>query len=237
MIILYIFLGIIIFILLLLAMTLFIPVKTYIMGTFWDKKPTGLMEVYWIKYFFGSRIRIKDMEHLHILIWFFGIPIPLKFPLKKDDFKKKKSTESKEKHASEDPNGPVKIDENGSTNKESLGQKINKIVEAKDEVKKLWDSYKDYLRKIFVSYVTFSLEYIDAELGLEDPSKTGMAAGIVYSALSIKPLDNIRISYDYAKPNFNISAGIKMTMNLYGILCTLLGLYFSYKKDKKNEAQ
>jgi hypothetical protein len=45
----------------------------------------------------------------------------------------------------------------------------------------------------------------------------------------------VDISWDYQKPSFNISAGAKMTMKLYGILRTLLQLYWTYKKDLKNE--
>ena len=54
MIILYIFLGLIAFLLLFAAMMIFIPFKMYIQGTFWDKNPTGQMDTYWIKYFLGA---------------------------------------------------------------------------------------------------------------------------------------------------------------------------------------
>ena len=83
MIVLYILLGLLLFLLLFLVMVVFIPFKMYTKGTYWDKNPTGQMEVYWIKYFLGARLRIRDLDRLHILIWFLGIPIPIKLPLKK----------------------------------------------------------------------------------------------------------------------------------------------------------
>ena len=82
MIVLYIFLGLIAFILLMTAFMILVPLKIYIKGTYWDKKPTGQMDIYWVKYFVGTRLRIKDLEHIHILIWFLGIPIPIRFPSK-----------------------------------------------------------------------------------------------------------------------------------------------------------
>ncbi|MEA2078234.1 MAG: hypothetical protein U9O95_09490 [Candidatus Marinimicrobia bacterium] len=238
MIVLNILLGLLLFILFFMAMMVFIPLKMYTKGTYWDKNPTGQMEVYWVKYFLGARLRIRDLDRIHILIWFLGIPIPLRLPLKPkkgtEDVEQKdnKKTEKDE----EKPEDPIKV-EDKEEDKKGLKEKISEIINAKDTVKDLWEKYKEYIKKLFVSYITFSFEYIDAELGLKDPAQTGMAAGIVYSALSIKPLENIKISWDYAKPNFNISAGIKMTMNLYGILRTLLSLYLRYKKDKKNEVQ
>ena len=92
MIVLYIFLIIILFILLLFGLMLLIPLKTCIKGTYWDKKPTGQMDVYWIKYFIGSRIRIRDLEYIRMVIWFLGIPIPLKFKPKKDIPETKENT-------------------------------------------------------------------------------------------------------------------------------------------------
>ena len=238
MIVLYILLGLLLFLLLFLAMVVFIPFKMYTKGTYWDKNPTGQMEVYWIKYFLGARLRIKDLDRLHILIWFLGIPIPIKLPLKKknDTEKNEQNDNVKKKKEEEKAEDPIKV-EDAQENKKGLNEKINDVIRTKDTVKDLWEKYKEYIKKIFVSYITFSLDYIDAELGLKNPDQTGVAAGIVYSALSLKPLDNIKINWDYAKPNFNISAGLKMTMNLYGILRTLLGLYLRYKKDKKNEVQ
>ena len=237
MIILYIFIGIILFTILLLGLMVFIPLKTYIKGTYWDKKPAGQMDVYWIKYFLGSRIRIRDLQYIRIMIWFFGIPIPLKFKLKQDEIGKPEEKIDKDSPKKESENEPIKVEDKDLKENKTIRERINEIIDIKDKVKDLWDRYRHYFKKIFVSYVTFSIDFIETEIGLEDPSQTGIAAGIVYSALSIRPLDNIRISWDYAKPNFNISSGIKMTMNLYGILRTLLSLYFRFKKDKKNDFQ
>jgi hypothetical protein len=236
MIVLYIFLGIIVFFLLFLASIIFIPFKMVAKGTYWDKNPTGQMDVYWIKYFLGARVRIKDLEFIHILVWFLGIPLPIKFPLsnKKIENEQKDSKKGKKKENEEIPEVDEKTPDEPKK-KKSLKEHILTIVSAKDTVNELWLKYKDYIKKIFVSYITFSLEYIHAELGLKDPAQTGIVAGIVYSTLSLKPLENIKVSWNYQKPNFNISGGIKMTMNLYGILRTLLSLYFRYKKDKKNE--
>ena len=86
-----------------------------------------------------------------------------------------------------------------------------------------------------MSYITYSLEFVDAELGLKDPAQTGTTAGILYSIMPLTQLNDVNITWDYQKPSFNFSAGVKMTMKLYGILCTLLHLYRTYKKDLKNE--
>ena len=233
---LYVFLGIIAFFLLLSASMIFIPFKMFSKGTYWDKNPTGQMDVYWIKYFLGARVRIKDLKYIHILIWFLGIPIPIKFPLsnKKTENEPQDLKKGKKKKSKEIPAVDEKIPDE-SKKRKNIKERVLKIVSAKDTVKELWLKYKDYINKIFVSYITFSFEYIEAELGLKDPAQTGIVAGIAYSTLSLKPLENIKVSWNYQKPNFNISGGIKMTMNLYGILRTLLSLYFRYKKDKKNE--
>jgi hypothetical protein len=220
-----------------MAIMLFVPLKIRIQGTYWNKKPAGQLESFWIKYIFGTRIRINDMENMHIRIWFLGIPIPLKIKIK-HIIKKTAEKEKKEAFEPEKPEDPIKIDKKAEEKKhESLSDKISHIVEVKGKVEGLWHEYKAYLKKIIVSYITFSIDFIRAEIGLKNPADTGMTAGIVYTALSIKPLDNIRVNWDYAKPNFNISGGIKMTMNLYGILRTLLSLYLRYKKDRKNEVQ
>lgn len=236
MIVLYIFLGLIAFLLLFTAFMIFIPFKMYIKGTYWDKNPTGQMDVYWVKYFLGARLRIKDLEHIHILVWFLCIPIPIRLPLSKDKTSKKNEADTEEAKTS--GNASDKVDdtvEKDTKKKKSFKENIQGIIGAKDKVTDLWNKYKAYIKKIFVSYITFSLEYVEAELGLKDPAQTGKAAGILYSTLSIKPLKDVNISWDYQKPSFNISAGVKMTMKLYGILCTLLHLYRTYKKDLKNE--
>ena len=236
MIILYIFLGLLVFLLFLAMLMIFIPFKMYIQGTFWDKNPTGQMDIFWIKYLLGARLRIKDLQHIHILIWFLGIPIPIRLPLSKDKMSKKKKSEAEEGGTVE--NETEKMDEpkgKESKKKNSLKENIQRVISAKDQISDLWNKYKEYIKKIFVSYVTFSFEYLDAELGLKHPAQTGKVAGILYSTLSIKPLKDVNISWDYQKPSFNISAGVKMTMKLYGILRTLLKLYWTYKKDLKNE--
>ena len=237
MIILYIFLGIIGFLLFLLAIMLIIPFKIYMKGTYWDKTPAGQMDTYWIKYFIGARLRITDKEYIRILIWFFGIPVPLKFKISdKVGNKVKKSDENKK---GKFENEPVRVSEKEDTQKDNtdLKGKISNLLKAKDRVLAFWDRYKEYIKKLYVSYITFSIDFIDTELGLKDPSQTGMIAGIVYSTLALRPLDNIKVSWDYAKPKFNIKTGIKMSMNLCGILCTLLKLFLRFKKDKKNEVQ
>lgn len=237
MIVLYILLGLILFLLLVFGLVLFIPLKTYIKGTYWDKKPTGQMDVYWIKYFFGARVRIRDLEYFRILIWFFGIPIPLRVKLKQESIESAEQKEGSKTADEEHHDDPVKVEDEEPEQNRTINDRIREIIDIKDKIKVFWEKYRNYIKKIFVSYITFSIEFVETEIGLEDPSQTGLAAGIVYSALSIRPLDNIKVSWDYAKPNFNISSGIKMTMNLYGILRTLLSLYFRYKKDSKNEIQ
>jgi len=236
MIILYIFLGLIAFLLLLAVTMIFIPFKMYIQGTFWDKNPTGQMDIYWLKYFLGARLRIKDLEHIHILIWFLGIPLPIRLPLSKDIVSKKKKSDTEKDGSTENESETNdKPKEKEAKKKNSLEDNIQRVIAAKDQISDLWNKYKGYIKKIFVSYITFSFEYLDAELGLKDPAQTGKMAGILYSTLSIKPLKDVNISWDYQKPSFNISAGVKMTMKLYGILRTLLQLYWTYKKDLKNE--
>ncbi|MCF7832711.1 MAG: hypothetical protein K9N05_03935 [Candidatus Marinimicrobia bacterium] len=236
MIVLYIFLGLIGFLLFFAAMMIFIPFKIFIKGTYWDKKPIGQMDVYWIKYFLGSRLRIKDLNHIHILLWFFGIPIPFRLPLSRNKAKKEKvsDVENKELLKSESKKQD-ETDNDEVKDKKSLKENIQDLIGAKDKISDLWNKYKEYIKKIFVSYITFSLEYLDAELGLKDPAQTGKVAGILYSTLSIAPLKGVNISWDYLKPSFNIAAGVKMTMKLYGILRTLLRIYCTYKKDLKNE--
>ncbi|MCK4530214.1 MAG: hypothetical protein KAU44_03485 [Candidatus Marinimicrobia bacterium] len=236
MIVLYIFLGLIAFLLLYATAVIFIPFKMFIKGTYWDKNPTGQMDTYWIKYFLGVRLRIKDLEHIHVLIWFLGIPIPIRLPLSKDKVSKKKKSDTEKRGSVENETEKMdKLKEKETKKKNSLKENILDVIGAKDQISDLWNKYKGYIKKIFVSYVTFSFEYLDAELGLKDPAQTGKVAGILYSTLSIKPLKDVNISWDYQKPSFNISAGAKMTMKLYGILCTLFQLYWTYKKDLKNE--
>ena len=238
MIILKILLFIIVFLLCWLALMLFLPFRIYIKGTYWNNLPTGQMDVYWIKYILGARFKIRDMEKLHILVWFFGIPIPLTLPLKKEPVSEEKKNEKEE----EKPEDPIRIEDRDTSEEKdekpkNLQEKVRDILDLKEKIGDVWGKYKAYIQKIYVSYITFSLDYIDAELGLKDPATTGMTAGIVYSALSLKPIDAIHIHWNYQNPGFNISAGLKMTMNLFGILCTLVSLYYRYKKDNKNEVQ
>ena len=235
MIVLYIFLGLLAFMLIFTAIMIFIPFKIYIQGTYWDKNPTGQMDVYWLKYYIGARLRIKDLEHIHILIWFLGIPIPLKLPLSKDKKMKNVSDKKKVKESKNTAEKEDSTSEKEPKNKKSFTENVQGIFDAKDKIRDTWNKYKAYFKKIFVSYVTYSLEYVDAELGLKDPAETGKTAAILYSTLPLANLHDVNITWNYQKPSFNISAGVKITMKLYGILCTLLHLYRTYKKDLKNE--
>lgn len=227
MIILYIFLGILAFLLLFLAMTLFIPSKTRIQASFWDGDLNATLELYWIKYFFGARIRLLEMEKLKILIWFLGIPIPIKLSLKND-----KEVEKEESDLADEI---ISVDEKKSQKKEAskkkdLREKIEDIIKIKDElisyIRKNWTDIKN----IFVSYVTFSFEHLELELGMGDPAKTGKMAGNLYTIMQFLPLKNVKLSWDFAKQRFNIDIGIKIIMKFYGILLTLLKLYRAYKR-------
>jgi len=236
MIVLYIFLGLIAFLLLFTVLAIFIPFKMYIKGTYWDKNPTGQMDVYWIKYYIGARLRIKDLEYIHILIWFLGIPIPFRLPLSKKKTSKKNKADIKKDKVQESTSQEMdSTAKKESKEKKSLKENILGILEAKDKTTEFWNKYKAYIKKIFVSYITFSLEFVEAKVGLKNPAQTGKMAGILYSILPLTKLKNVNIVWDYQKPNFNIATGVKMTMKLYGILCTLLQLYRIYKKDLKNE--
>lgn len=233
MIVLYIFLGLISFILLFTTFVILVPFKFYLDAAYWNNDPKAKVEVYWIKYIFGARVSLKDLEKLRILIWFFGIPIP--FSLSLNPKEKKTKREGKDKEQKDENKDEVRSSEKQEPKKKSIKQQFANILGAKDMVIDFWDKYKAYFKKIFVRYITFSLEFLELELGFDDPAQTGKIAGIVYSTLPFVPMKNINVAWNYQKQKINISSGLKITMKFYGILCTLLKLYSSYKKDKKNE--
>lgn len=234
MIILYIFLGLIAFILLFTAFAVFVPFRTHIDIKYWNEQPDLKLELFWIKYVMGVRIRLKDLEKLRILIWFFCLPIPIRLSLKKDEKEKKEIRSEKKENQKEKKRDETQVPKTESKNK-SILQKLDEILKIKDEVVAFWRKYKEEIKKIYVRYITISLKYLELELGSGDPAQTGEIAGIVYSTLPFVPTNKIKIAWNYQKQTFNISAGIKSTMKFYGILCTLLHLYKCYKKDKKNE--
>lgn len=232
MILLYILLGILLFLLLFLAFIIFVPFKTYIQGSFWEGDLNAMAEVYWIKYIFGARVRFLDMEKLKLLVWFFAIPIPFKISLKKD-----RKEEDKSKTIEADPE-MISIKENEKPEKEkSFREKIDDIINVKDTLIRFYRKNQDDIKKIFVTYVTFSIEYFKLELGLKDPAETGKIAGNLYTALAILPVKRVNLSWNFQKKTFNIDAGLKIIMKFYGIFITLLKLYRFYKKDKKNGIQ
>jgi glutaredoxin len=234
MIILYIFLGLIAFILLFTAFAVFVPFTTHIDIKYWNEQPDVKLELFWIKYVIGARIRLKDLEKLQILIWFFCLPIPIKLSLKKEDTDGKKHSSERKEKQKENKQEETQVPKTESNNK-SILQKLDDILKIKDQVLAFWRKYKEEIKKIYVRYITISLKYLELELGSDDPAQTGKVAGIVYSTLPFVPTNKIKIAWNYQKQTFNISAGIKSTMKFYGILCTLLHLYKCYKKDKKNE--
>lgn len=230
MIVLYILLGIVLFLLFSVAFIIFIPFKTYIQGSYWDNDLHAMAEFYWIKYIFGARIRLLEMEKLKIVIWFIGIPIPFKISLKKKE-------EREEKKQQDDTEEIISVNEKDQRSKSpkeknNFRKKIEDIIKIKDIatafLKKNWSNIK----QIFVSYVTFSIEYLELELGLDDPAKTGKIAGNLYTALEIVPVKRVNLSWNFQKQTFNIDAGIKIIMKFYGILLTLLKLYRFYKRNK-----
>ncbi len=242
MIILYILLGIFLFLLLLLAMFLFVPTKICMQGSFWDGEINAKLDAYWIKYVFGMRIRLLDMEKLKIIVWFLAIPIPFSLPFKnakaqddlnnkakiKEDVKVQDKVEEDEMISIEEEESEKKPDD-----KKSLREKLEDILQIKDTliafIRKNWSDIK----KIFVTYITFSIEHLDLNLGMGDPAQTGKMAGNLYTALTFIPVKRVNLSWDFTKACFNIDASIKIIMKFYGILLTLLKLYRSYKREVK----
>ena len=246
MIVLYIFLGILLFLLLFLAMFLLVPTKTCIQGSFWDGDINAKLDTYWLKYVFGARIRLLDMETLRIIVWFFAIPIPFKLPLKNAKAQENLSNEAEnkdEKHTDiEGEDEMISVEEKTEAKdkaqkeadkKKSLREKIEDIINIKDNliafIRKNWS----VIKKIFVTYITFSIEHLELNLGMGDPAQTGKMAGNLYTALTFIPIKRVNLSWDFTKSCFNIDAGVKIIMKFYGILLTLLKLYRSYKREVK----
>ncbi|MFA6618649.1 MAG: hypothetical protein WCT23_06250 [Candidatus Neomarinimicrobiota bacterium] len=231
MIVVYIILGILLFLLLFLAFVLFVPFKTYIQGSFREADLNAVGEFYWIKYLFGARVKFLDMDKLKILIWIFAIPIPLTMSLKKEkkEDNKPKNEEARAKKTSiEGEKKPLEKSEE----KENFRERIDAIIKVKNAAIRFYTKNQADIRKIFVTYVTFSIEYFELELGLGDPAKTGKMAGKLYTALAIVPVEELDLSWNFQKKTLNTAAGIKISMKFYGILITLLKLYRFYKKDK-----
>ncbi len=230
MIILYILAGTILFFILVFLGILFIRLKVVINGEYWQREPRAEMDIYWIKYVFCARCKIHDLKYVHITLRLLGIPIPFRLPLSHE-----KATPAPD--TLEDKNEPrfAREASGEKETKETFIDKIEGLLSTKDNLITLWQKYHIYIKKIYVRYVTYSFESFSANIGLQEPSQTGTAAAIVYSILPMTSLQNVNIQWDFQQPRLDVSLGTKITMKLYGIFCTLLFMYLTYRKDTRHE--
>ncbi len=226
-IILYILGGILLFLLLLLLALLFIPLKSHISGEYRENNARARMEIFWIKYVLGARFRIADLEHLHVRIWFLGIPVPLRLPLTH----KKQVPETGE--AEKPPEPRFVREEEAKKETPPIHKRLNRLEQTKGKLLSLWQEYQGYLRKIYVRYITFSFGSLSARIGLKEPSDTGMAAAVYYNLMIIRRISELSIQWDFERPRLDLALKAKITMKLYGIFFTLLQVYMKYKKEAK----
>ena len=232
MIILYILTGAILFLILVSLSVLFIRLKVVINGEYRQRKPRAEIDIYWIKYVFGARCKISDLKYVKITLWLLGIPIPFRLPLSH-----KKATPASD--TLQDKNEPrfAREASGEKKTKEKFIDKIEDLLNTKDNLIALWQKYQVYIKKIYVRYITYSFESFSANIGLREPSQTGTAAAIVYSILPMTPLQDVNIQWDFQQPGLDVSLSTKITMKLYGIFCTLLYMYLAYRKDTKHECK
>ncbi|MDZ7797641.1 MAG: hypothetical protein U5N56_11640 [Candidatus Marinimicrobia bacterium] len=169
-IILYILGALLLFAVLFLLFILFIRLKVDINGEYGEDKAAGCMEIFWVKYFLGVRCRIKDLHYLHIVFWILGIPLSVRLPL----LHREKTAEEKREEKVREPRFVQKTE----TKKERPGIKArtDRLLQLKESLLELWRKYRVYVRKIYVRYITFSFGSLSANIGLKEPSDTGIAA-------------------------------------------------------------
>ncbi len=227
---LYIVISLLLFTLLMLLGLLFIRFKILVKGKYWDKKAAADIDAFWIRYFLGVRCRVHDIEHIRFTVWFFGIPLPFTLPLAQREKQKTKRQKTPKGTVPETP-----AEKNTGGIRDGFFEKIRDLQNIKGELSAYWQRYRSYLKKIFVRYITFSINSLSANIGFAEPSQTGMAAGIAYSIMPNTSLRSVDLQWNYREPNFDLAADTKISMKLYGILCTLICLYRQFKKDQKNE--
>lgn len=229
-IILYILGALLLFAVLFLLFILFIRLKVDINGEYREDKAAACMEIFWVKYFLGARCRIKDLHNLHIVFWILGIPLPVRLPL----LHREKIAEEKREEKVYQP----RFAQKSETEKERPGIKARaeRLLQLKEPFQELWQKYRVYVRKIYVRYITISFRSLSANIGLKEPSDTGIAASIYYNILIMSNISNIDIGWNFEKPNFDVALRAKITMKLYGIFFTLLQVYRTHKKEIKNES-
>ena len=216
--------------LLFLAFTLLVPLKTAIRGEYWNKRPSGEAEIFWIKRVLGLRFRIHDLNYVYGRVWFLGIPVPFRLPLSKGKKPPKRRAAKK-------------VPEPRFTRKEAppsspgIRRRVEGLADMKEPLQEFWRTYGPYIRKIYVRYITISHRSLTANIGLEDPCGTGIAAAAYYNLLVFRKINNIDLRWDFEKPNVDLLLRAKITMKLYGILFTLLQVYRIYKKEKNHESE
>ncbi len=210
--------------LLLLFLLLLLPFRIAINASYSEKKPAAKMDCYWIKYFLGFRCSIEDLQKLNICLWIFAIPIPFKLSLDKI---KKSGQLSAEQPA-------YAKEKKTEKTKKRLSEYMQKFSLLKKEYR---EKYEVYLKKIFVSYITFTSLSLKVDLGLNDPARTGMLAAIYYfTRVYAIPFD-VDFNWDFQDEVFNAYLKTKISMNLFKICLILLQLFFKNKKERKNESR
>ncbi|MBW6458795.1 MAG: hypothetical protein K0B52_06520, partial [FCB group bacterium] len=211
-----------------LLSTLFIQLKVRLQGAYCDKKGSGEISLYWIKYVFDLRCRIADTDHLHFVLRLFFIPIPFRLSLKKTASAHR--VKEPKKAETQKPRFEKEMVPESTPEKEALKDRITHLLDTKDQLFDVWKKYYPFLKKIYVRYITFTPESLTARIGFSEPSQTALAAGMSYSIIPLSPFHMADIQWDFEDQGLAFALRIKITMKLYGIFCTLLHLYWVYNK-------
>jgi hypothetical protein len=218
-----------------LLLMLFIQLKVRLKGEFQDSHASGEIELYWIKYLFDLRCKVENTDHLRFILRFFFIPISFRLPLKHETVTRPPREEKKEDVPT--PRYEKEFTSDIQSERPPLRDRFEDLLDIKDRIRGAWKTFYPDIKKIYVRYITFSCESLNAKIGFPEPSQTAMVAGMSYSIMPLSPFRTADIQWDFENPGVALAARIKITMKLYGILCKLLHLYWIYKKGKNNEIE
>jgi len=231
-----VFVCILLFLLFSVAGMLFIPLRTRTELIFYEKRPSGEIQSYWIKPFFNIKFCYVSSEQIKFRIWLLFFPVvfkidPGEFIRKKTS---KKSRDSREKeHKTEETTADK---DRKDKDKRSWQPRLSNLAESKDKIIRIWDENKNAIKSLFTNSLVYKLKYLNADIGLNNPYITGCAGGVTEVIKNYLKCDKIHINYCFNKSTMNFHTELLVSIRLYAIGLLALKLY-KKKREEHHESK
>ena len=211
------------FIILLLLMVLFVPLRYRIKGNYKDKIPDFCIKAHYLLHMVSVSFVIKDKSK-ELIIRLFGIKLKLKKKKQKEEAKSKDNSE-KDKPQENAEEAVAKEDKEKKASIGSILQKIKYYINIikKDSTKKAFETVKKRLVKILKAVLPYKGK-IRIYLGLENPGTTGEILG-AYKALYDFIGKSVTLYPYFDREYLEVDCDIKGAVFPFRIINQLVAIY------------